>query len=326
VVAIGGGSGLAVLLRGLKRHVGAKVGDLAAVVTMSDDGGSSGRLRRELGVLPPGDIRNCIVALADDEDLLARLFQYRFPNGGGLAGHSFGNLFLTALAGVTGDFSQAVSTAESILSVRGRILPATLHDVRLRGRGRSGRLYEGESAVGSSGEALASLDLLPASPPAFPAAVEALRAADLILLGPGSLYTSILPNLMIPAIRRALDRRRGRVALLLNLMTQPGETNGMSAIEHLEAIERHAGKGLVDCVLINSRPLPADPLELYEATGAAPVPADPAAFRARGLEVVEADLLAAGDLIRHDPDKLARAVMSLLEEGGRRRASRPRGR
>jgi uncharacterized cofD-like protein len=180
--------------------------------------------------------------------------------------------------------------------------------------------------VGSSGEALASLDLLPASPPAFPAAVEALRAADLILLGPGSLYTSILPNLMIPAIRRALDRRRGRVALLLNLMTQPGETNGMSAIEHLEAIERHAGKGLVDCVLINSRPLPADPLELYEATGAAPVPADPAAFRARGLEVVEADLLAAGDLIRHDPDKLARAVMSLLEEGGRRRASRPRGR
>ncbi len=326
MVAIGGGSGLAVLLRGLKRHVGAEVVDLAAVVTMSDDGGSSGRLRRELGVLPPGDIRNCIVALADDEDLLARLFQYRFPNGGGLAGHSFGNLFLTALAGVTGDFSQAVSTAESILSVRGRILPATLQDVRLRGRGRSGRVYEGESAVGSSGEALASLDLLPAAPPAFPAAVEALRAADLILLGPGSLYTSILPNLMIPAIRRALARRRGRVALLLNLMTQPGETNGMSAIEHLEAIERHAGKGLVDCVLINSRPLPADPLELYEATGAAPVPADPMAFRDRGVEVVEADLLAAGDLIRHDSAKLARAVVRLLHDGGRRSAPRARHR
>ena len=312
MVAIGGGTGLAVLLRGLKHEVGRGLGELAAVVTMSDDGGSSGRLRRELGVLPPGDIRNCIVALADDEDLLARLFQYRFPNGGGLAGHSFGNLFLTALAGVTGDFSQAVSTAESILSVRGRILPATLHDIRLRGRGRSGQVYEGESAVGSSGEALVALELLPPSPPAFPAAVEALSAADLVLLGPGSLYTSILPNLMIPAIRRAIVRRRGKVVLLLNLMTQPGETNGMSALDHLEAIERHAGKGLVDCVLANARPLPAEPLELYEATGAAPVPVEARAFAALGIEVVEADLLAAGDLIRHDPVKLAHAVLALL--------------
>jgi uncharacterized cofD-like protein len=322
VVASGGGTGLAVLLRGLKRHVGGVLGDLAAVVTMSDDGGSSGRLRRELGVLPPGDIRNCIVALADDEDLLARLFQYRFPNGGGLAGHSFGNLFLTALAGVTGDFSQAVSTAESILSVRGRILPATLHDVRLRGRGHSGRIYEGESAVGASGEARVSLDLQPAAPPAYPAAVEALRRADLVLLGPGSLYTSILPNLMIPAIRRALERRRGRVALLVNLMTQPGETNGMSALEHLEALERHAGSGHVDCVLVNSTPLPSDPLELYEATGAAPVAVDAAAFAARGVAVVEARLLAGGDLIRHDPDKLARADIAMWhrpDERARRR-------
>ena len=327
VVAIGGGSGLAVLLRGLKHQVGGEIAELAAVVTMSDDGGSSGRLRRELGVLPPGDIRNCIVALADDEDLLARLFQYRFPNGSGLAGHSFGNLFLTALSGVTGDFSQAVSTAESILSVRGRILPATLHDVRLRGRGRSGRSYEGESAVGASGEALVSLELEPAAPPAYPAAVEALRAADLVLVGPGSLYTSILPNLMIPAIRRALERRRGPVVLIFNLMTQPGETSGMSALEHLDAIERHAGHGLVDAVLVNSTPLPADPLELYEATGASPVPVDARAFRERGLEVVAADLLAEGDLIRHQSDKLARAVVELLPRAGRstaRAAERPR--
>jgi uncharacterized cofD-like protein len=313
VVAIGGGTGLAVLLRGLKRHVGGAVGELAAVVTMSDDGGSSGRLRRELGVLPPGDIRNCIVALADDEDLLARLFQYRFPNGGGLAGHSFGNLFLTALAGVTGDFSQAVSTAESILSVRGRILPATLHDVRLRGRGSSGRVYEGESAVGASGEALVSLELQPAAPPAFPDAVEALRRADLVLLGPGSLYTSILPNLMIPAIRRALQQRRGKVALLLNLMTQPGETNGMNAVQHLDAIERHAGRGLVDVLLMNATPLPADTLEVYEAAGSTPVDVDAGAFEARGIAVAAADLLAPGDLIRHDPAKLAAAVVGLLE-------------
>ncbi|MEM8934607.1 MAG: gluconeogenesis factor YvcK family protein, partial [Acidobacteriota bacterium] len=215
VVAIGGGSGLAVLLRGLKHFVEARE-RLTAVVTVADDGGSSGRLRRELGVLPPGDIRNCIVALADDEDLLARLFQYRFPNGRGLSGHSFGNLLLTALTGVTGDFYQAILTAEQILSVRGRILPATLQDVRLRGAGQSGRVYEGESAVGRSGERLASLRLEPAAAPAFAPAIGAIEAADLIVLGPGSLYTSILPNLLIPGIRRAVRRSSARVVLVQN--------------------------------------------------------------------------------------------------------------
>ncbi|HSU81304.1 MAG TPA: gluconeogenesis factor YvcK family protein, partial [Thermoanaerobaculia bacterium] len=184
-MAIGGGTGLSVLLRGLKAHVGTeRLRQLTGVVTVTDDGGSSGRLRRELGVLPPGDIRNCIAALADDEDLLTRLFQYRFPNGGGLLGHSFGNLFLTALTGITGDFHQAILTAESLLSVRGKIFPATLTDVRLRGRGVSGRIYEGESAIGLSGEELAAVELDPATPPAFPPAAAALEAADLVLLGP----------------------------------------------------------------------------------------------------------------------------------------------
>jgi uncharacterized cofD-like protein len=315
LVAIGGGTGMAVLLRGLKNEVGRSVRDLAAVVTVSDDGGSSGRLRREFGVLPPGDVRNCIAALADDEDLLARLFQYRFTNGGGLAGHSFGNLFLTALTGITGDFYQAILTAESILSVRGKILPATLTDVELRARGRSGKVYRGESAIGKSGEAITELALRPVAAPAFPAAVEALRRADMVLLGPGSLYTSILPNLLIPAIRRTLQRHRMPVVLLMNLMTQPGETDGMSGLEHLTAIERHAGERIVDKVLVNSAPLPADPLELYQATGAVPVEVDRAAFAKRGIEVVEADLLAAGELIRHDPVKLARAIVGMAEAG-----------
>ena len=256
-MAIGGGTGLSALLRGLKHHVGAGLRQVTGVVTVTDDGGSSGRLRRELGVLPPGDIRNCIAALADDEDLLTRLFQYRFPNGGGLMGHSFGNLFLTALTGITGDFHQAILTAEEVLRVRGKIFPATLHDVVLRGRGASGRVYDGESAVGTSGEKLTGLELDPQAPPAFPPAMQALEAADLILLGPGSLYTSILPNLLIPGIRQALRRARARTVLLLNLMTQPGETDAMMGADHLQAIERHAGQGLVDIVLASSTPIPS---------------------------------------------------------------------
>src|SRR3954471_312784 len=300
LVAIGGGTGLSVLLRGLKAHVGTeRLCQLTGVVTVTDDGGSSGRLRRELGVLPPGDIRNCIAALADDEDLLTRLFQYRFPNGGGLLGHSFGNLFLTALTGITGDFHQAILTAESILSVRGKIFPATLTDVRLRARGVSGRVYEGESAVGLSAEELAAVVIDPAAPPAFPQAVAALERADLILLGPGSLYTSILPNLLIPGIRQALVKTRARVVLLLNLMTQPGETDGMVGIDHLRALLHHAGQGIVDAVLVNSTAIPPALIAPYAETGSEPVAVDRDALEDLGVEVHEADLLAAdGDLIR----------------------------
>lgn len=310
LTAVGGGTGLAVLLRGLKGRLPAE--RLRAVVTVTDDGGSSGRLRRDFGVLPPGDIRNCIAALADDEDLLTRLFQYRFANGGELSGHSFGNLFLTALAGITGDFYQAILTAESVLSVRGKILPATLTDVRLGARGASGRRYAGESAIGRAGERLVALELEPGAPPAFPAAVEALANADLVVLGPGSLYTSILPNLLIPGIREALAASRAPVVLVLNLMTQPGETDGMSGLDHLAAIEEHAGAGLVDLVLASSASLPEDRLELYAASGARPVTVDAQAIEARGMKVVAADLLAAGDLIRHDPAKLAAAVLGFV--------------
>jgi uncharacterized cofD-like protein len=314
-VAIGGGTGLSALLRGLKHYAGTpRLRQLTGVVTVTDDGGSSGRLRREFGVLPPGDIRNCIAALADDEDLLTRLFQYRFPNGGGLLGHSFGNLFLTALTGITGDFHQAILEAEKVLSVRGKIFPATVQDVRLRGRGVSGRVYEGESAIGTSGEQLSALDLDPPTPPAFPEAVAALEQADLILLGPGSLYTSILPNLLIPGIRQAVSKARAQVILLLNLMTQPGETDGMMGADHMRAIERYAGKGLVDVVLANATPIPEPLLVHYAETGSVCVATEREAMAAMGLQVVESDLLADGDLIRHDSAKLARAVLDLAEE------------
>jgi len=323
LVAIGGGTGLSALLRGLKHHVGTpRLGCLTGVVTVTDDGGSSGRLRREFGVLPPGDIRNCIVALADDEDLLARLFQYRFPNGGGLLGHSFGNLFLTALTGITGDFHQAILTAESVLSVRGKVYPATLVDVRLRGRGVSGAIYEGESAVGLSGEELAGIELDPPAPRAFPPAVAALEGAGAILLGPGSLYTSIIPNLLIPGIRQAVAKSRARVILLLNLMTQPGETDGMMGAAHLRAIERHIGPGLIHTVLYSSTPIPPPLLAHYAETGSQPVAIEAAAMARSGVELAAADLLAEGDLIRHDPEKLSQAVLGLLSPH-RLRPARP---
>ena len=284
------------------------------MVAVSDDGGSSGRLRRDFGVLPPGDIRSCIVALADDEDLLARLFQYRFGNGEGLSGHSFGNLFLAALSGITGDFHEAILTAEAVLSVRGRILPATLADLRLKARGQSGRTYDGESAIGESGEPLQDLSLEPAEPAAFPPAVEAIQGADLVLLGPGSLYTSIITNLLIPGIASAVHESGGKVVLPLNLMTQPGETDGLDAVAHLDAIERFAGKGVVDVVVVSSDRIPASRLPAYREEGAAPVAVDRQALEQRGVEVVEQDLLAAGPLVRHDPTKLSQAILDLAGE------------
>jgi uncharacterized cofD-like protein len=323
VVAIGGGSGLSVLLRGLKHHVTAGgLASLTGVVTVADDGGSSGRLRRDFGMPAPGDIRSCIVALADDEALLARLFQYRFTDGEGLGGHSFGNLFLAALAAVTGDFYQAIVESEHILSVRGRILPATLASVHLMGVGASGREYHGESAVGRAREPLASLALEPAGSPAFPPAVAAIRDADLVVLGPGSLYTSILPNLLLPGLRDAVAETRARVVLLMNLMTQPGETDDMDALAHLAAVQRWAGAGLVDVVLVNGTLPGLALLDRYGQEGALPVVVDERALAAQGVEVVVADLLEDGPLIRHDPAKLAQVLLALARAPRREGAAR----
>ncbi|HVS03542.1 MAG TPA: uridine diphosphate-N-acetylglucosamine-binding protein YvcK [Thermoanaerobaculia bacterium] len=312
------------LLRGLKRHVKTGVvGQLAAVVTVADDGGSSGRLRRDFGMLPPGDVRSCIAALADDEHLLSRLFQYRFPGGEGLAGHSFGNLFLAALAAVTGSFYQAILETEHILSVRGRILPSTLESVQLLARGASGALYQGESAIGRAGERLRRVELAPADAAAFPQAVEALRAADVVVLGPGSLFTSIVPNLLIPGIRQALRETEALVILPLNLMTQPGETEALDALDHLAVVQEHLGADGVDLVLVSSRPPAPERLAPYVREGAVPVAVAAERLAARGVEVMEADLLAEGELIRHDAEKLADAMLeawraaSLLGEARR---------
>jgi len=318
VVAVGGGTGLAALLGGLKRRVGREIRELTAIVAVTDDGGSSGRLRREFGVPPPGDIRNCLAALADDSDLLTRLFQFRFAGGEGLSGHSFGNLFLAALTELTGDFPQAILTAERVLSVRGRILPATLAAVQLRGHGISGRIYEGESLIGRAHERLARIELVPAAPAAHPPALAALRDADLVVLGPGSLYTSILPNLLLPELRDALAAAAAPVVLVVNLMTQPGETDGLDAADHLAALEAHVGDGVVDALLAHRGELDEERLAPYRAEGAAPVTVDRAALAAHGVRALERHLVAAGGLVRHDPERLADALLALAPEVSRR--------
>jgi uncharacterized cofD-like protein len=290
--------------------VGSEIAELTGIVAVSDDGGSSGRLRRDLGLPPPGDIRNCLVALADDEDLLARLFQHRFEAGEGLSGHSFGNLFLAALTEITGDFAQAILTAERVLSVRGRILPATLADLALRATTVAGRVVEGESAIGRAGEPIARIELVPAAPPAYPPALAAIAAADLVVLGPGSLYTSILPNLLLPEIRAALEASRAAVVLVLNLMTQPGETDGLDGRAHLAALEAHAGAALVDAVLVHRGAIPEARLIAYRREGARPVDLDAEALARLGIERLEADLLAREGLVRHDPDRLAGALVA----------------
>jgi uncharacterized cofD-like protein len=312
VTALGGGTGLAALLSGLKAQVGGAISELTAIVAVTDDGGSSGRLRRDLGVLPPGDIRNCLAALADDSDLLTRLFQFRFAGGEGLSGHSFGNLFLAALTELTGQLPQAILTAERILNVRGRILPATLASVHLRGFGVSGKVFEGESLIGRSHERLTRIELVPASPPAYEPALAAIAAADAILLGPGSLYTSILPNLLIPGFAEALRAAKAPVTLILNLMTQPGETDGFAGIEHLEVLEEHLGRGLVDAVLAPAGELAPERVAPYRATGAEPVSIDRAALARHDVRLVEADLVAAHGLVRHDPERLAAVVVERL--------------
>src|SRR5262252_5131289 len=248
IVALGGGTGLSTLLRGLKEHVVRRpdelataqrpISDLAAIVTVTDDGGSSGRLRRENRILPPGDIRNCMVALANDEALLSHLFQYRFHAGRGLTGHNFGNLFLAALTHVTGDFAEAVRVSSKVLAIRGRIFPSTVANVTLEATLENGKRVHGETRISASRVPIRKLILNPRSVRPLSAAVEAIRHADLILLGPGSLYTSILPNLLIPEIAQAITRSKAPRVYIANLMTQPGETTGYSLSEHLNAIER----------------------------------------------------------------------------------------
>jgi len=326
VVSIGGGTGLACLLKGLKHHVLEPplleapthkpwIGRLTAVVTVTDDGGSSGRLRDELRVLPPGDIRNCLVALSTDESLMSDLFQYRFPGyGGGLKGHSFGNLFLSALTAVTGDFLKSIRLTSEVLAIRGRIFPSTVQDVELVATLENGVRLRGESSIGRSNLPIRKIALSPPRCKPVPAVIHDIECADLITIGPGSLFTSILPNLLVRGIAEAIARSKALKVYIGNLMTQPGETAGYSASRHLEAIRFHARNVPLDAVILNNQPMPARELRRYRKEGAEPVQQDLDRIEQMGLRVFECGILSSHKAIRHDPARLAGAVYSVYRE------------
>ena len=318
LVAIGGGTGLSTLLSGLKKFVGKPDEDvwlesLSAIVTVSDDGGSSGRLRDELQMLPPGDIRNCMIALSEDSNLLARLFRHRFGGSGDLAGHSFGNLFLAALADVTGDFVEAVRLSSEVLASKGHIFPATTTDVRLVAELEDGRTVHGETQITAAKSEIRSLRLEPDHCEPLPGALAAIRAADVITLGPGSLYTSLLPNLLVSEVPDAIAESPGTKIFVTNLMTQPGETDGFDAQKHLATVKKYAPQIQFDYVLLNDRSITGHQASLYAADGAFQVTWAESTPSANGTgygEIVRTNLLEEGEMVRHDPDQLARVVLA----------------
>ncbi|MCC6572722.1 MAG: YvcK family protein [Planctomycetes bacterium] len=311
IVAIGGGTGASSLLRGLKEHTD----KLTAIVNVADDGGSSGRFRKEFGVLPPGDVRNCLAALSDAGPVLEKLFQYRFEEGE-LKGHAFGNIFLAALTKVTGDFASAVKEANRVLSVRGRVLPATNVKLSLVAEHEDGTKTTGESLVGKVEKAVTRLHLKPAEASAGPEVVEAIMQADLVVLGPGSLYTSVLPNLLIRDLREALLRTPALVGYVCNIMTQAGETAGMTASAHVRVIIEHSSPDLLDFVLVNTGPVPEKLAQAYAAEGSRPVEVDRDELaRLMGApKIITADLVNTENLVRHHPGKLAEVLLSSLRE------------
>ena len=308
VVAIGGGNGLAALLRGLKSHTS----NLTAVVTMADDGGSSGLLRRDMGMPPPGDLRNCLVALADDESLMSQLFQYRFPDVGGLQGHSFGNLFMAALAEVTGDFERAVQESTHVLKVRGRVLPSSLDDLVLHAQLEGGDQVSGESTITAAERLPRRVWLTPAAPRPLPQVIAAIAGADLVVLGPGSLYTSVIPNLLIAEVRDAIKDTRAWVVYVCNVMTQSGETDGYTAGDHLDALYRHGLTGLVDVVLVNDAPVSDDVAANYRRFGARPVAVDERRLKEQGVKVIHAAMATESGVVRHDSASLTQALLRVL--------------
>ena len=318
ITAIGGGTGLSTMLRGLKKYTK----NLTAVVTVADDGGGSGVLRRDIGMPPPGDIRHCMESLANVEPIMQRLLTYRFTEGA-LAGQSFGNLILAALNGVTGSFEEAVAQMSQVLAITGRILPVTSADVQLEAVFENGARVVGESKISSFKKEqdcrIAHVALLPERPAALPAALQAIREADLILMGPGSLYTSVIPNLLVEGVVEAICRSEALKIYVCNIMTQEGETEGYTAADHVDALLSHGAPGLVDLCLANSAPVRPGLVEKYREEDAAPILVDRERIRAMGLELEEYPVASeGGDYARHDPDRLAAAVLDVY----RRRAVR----
>ncbi len=307
IVAIGGGTGLSTLLRGLKQYSS----NITAIVTVADDGGSSGRLRREMGILPPGDIRNCIAALADEEKLLTELFQYRFHAGDGLSGHSFGNLFISAMTEITGDLEQAIDASAKVLAIRGKVLPATLTDVSLWAKLADGRIIEGESKITEAMGQIRQIGCHPADPVALPAALAAIKEADYIIIGPGSLYTSIIPNLLVPAIRQALAQATVPRVYVCNIMTQPGETDNYSVADHIRAIEKVCEERIFDAVLAQRTAPSPQSLQLYAQEHSHPVFLDREEVGKMGYRIVLANVMAEDEVtakVSHDPQRLARVL------------------
>ena len=306
IVAIGGGTGLSMLLKGIK-HI---TNNITAVVTVGDDGGSSGRLREDLGVLPPGDIRNCIAALADDEDLITKLFQYRFKSGEGLEGHSFGNLFLTALCAITGDMVRAVKESSNVLSIRGRVLPSTLDDMKLVAEMQDGRIIHGESNIPEAHGKIKRLFTDPAHCKPLEDVITAIKEADIIILGPGSLYTSVIPNLLVEEVAKEVASSNARKIYVCNIMTQPGETDNYSVSDHLNALMQHANStDIIDTVLVNDC-IPGNLANKYEMAGSYPVIIDYENIKKSGIKIFSRKLIedSKEGLVRHSSNRVARAI------------------
>lgn len=333
VVAIGGGTGLSTLLKGLKRltiapadppREGPYVADLTAVVTVSDDGGSSGRLRRELKMLPPGDVRNCLVAVSEDENLLSKLFQYRFSSSGDLEGHNFGNLFLAALTAMTGDFAAAVKKASEILATRGHILPATSANVELEAIMNDGSHVMGETKINASEKRIVELTMVPANPEPLPETLKAIAAADVITIGPGSLFTSLIPNLLVRGISDAIMRARAVKVFICNLMTEANESLHMTASEHIRAICAHSSPGLFDYALVNSSPVSRVMQERYAEEGAEPVECDVAAIEQLGVRCVAGNFIEEHEVARHATDRLCQELLRLAQSAEKELSSTAR--
>jgi uncharacterized cofD-like protein len=332
VVAIGGGTGLSTLLRGLKRYVPSvspssvaagteacdmpcRIADLAAIVTVTDDGGSSGRLRRDFNMLPPGDLRNCMVALSEDEHLISRLFQHRFQAGGELAGHNFGNLFVAALTEMTGDFAHAVRLSAEVLATRGHIYPATAANVTLAAKMADGSVICGETKISASRGRIAELMLEPADAPPLPETLEAIERADLITLGPGSLYTSLITNLLVRGVPEALTKTRATRVYIANLMTQANESLDLTASQHIERIYEHTHQPVFDYALVNTAPVSEAVRQRYAAEGADVIHADVERIEALGIRCITGDFAAEGNVLRHAAPRVAEALLGLPLRG-----------
>src|ERR1700761_2724240 len=330
VVAIGGGTGLSTLLRGLRRYVASPhatdddcdsgpclISDLAAVVTVTDDGGSSGRLRRGFNMLPPGDLRNCMVALSEDEHLISRLFRHRFTAGEGLEGHSFGNLFVAALLEMTGDFAQAIKLSSQVLATRGHIYPVTNANVSLNARMDDGSPVQGETNITASRQRIVKLMLEPADVEPLPETLEAIARADLITVGPGSLFTSLITNLLVKGVSEAIEASPAVRVYICNLMTQANESLNLTASQHIERIYEHAHRPIFDYALVNTAPVSQTLLDKYAGEGASPIVADIEAIEALGVRCISADFAAEGDVVRHAEDRVTDALLRVGMAGRR---------